>query len=379
MTRKKRLLFVDDEPNFLNGIRRMLRAHRDDWDMEFVHSVDEAVERAREIEFDTIVSDVNMPIKSGLDLLEILRGEESTRSVPIIILTGNAETDLKRRALNLGATDLLNKPVGQEDLVARIRSVLRLKSYQDELRDQNIILEQRVRERTAGLEHARRDIILRLAKAGEFRDEETGNHVVRVALCCKALAEDLGLDKDHIENIFLTSPLHDLGKIGIPDSILLKPGKLTDDERAMMEKHCKIGATILVSDPKGMEAFFDSSLNEHVLSAPDSIDALRQTAVTIIMSHHEKWDGSGYPNKLEGKDIPVEGLICAVADVYDALRSDRPYKKAFTIEETMGHMSSGNGTHFSPEIFASFERIRGRFEDIRAEFSNLISETDDLS
>ena len=186
--KKRKVLFVDDEPNFLNGIRRMLRSQRDDWSMEFVNGVEEALERCSETEFDTVVSDVNMPGKTGLDLLRALRGDERTRAIPIIILTGNAETDLKRQALDLGATDLLSKPVGHEDLVARLRSVLRLKEYQDELRDQNEYLEQRVKERTAELENARRDIIWRLAKAGEFRDEETGEHAIRVACCCRVLA-----------------------------------------------------------------------------------------------------------------------------------------------------------------------------------------------
>lgn len=366
-TDKKTILFVDDEPNFLNGIRRMLRPYRDIWEMVFVNSVDEALAKVQVIEFDTIVSDVNMPVKSGLDLLAGLSELEGARTVPVIILTGNAETDLKRKALDLGATDLLNKPVGQDDLVARLQSVLRLKSYQDQLRDQNEILERRVRERTADLEFARLDIIWRLAKAGEFRDEETGDHVMRVALCCRALADALGLNRDHVREIFLASPLHDLGKIGIPDSVLLKPGKLEPEERALMEKHCEIGASILSAQPKNIASMLDGGNDIEGAKDPDH---LRETAATIIMSHHEKWDGSGYPNKLVGEDIPIEGLICAVADVYDALRAERPYKKAFTIEKTMDCMRSGRGSHFAPDVFDAFERVQSEFEDIRTEFAD---------
>lgn len=365
---KKRLLFVDDEPNFLNGIRRMLRSHRDAWDMEFVNSVDDAVGLTADAEYDAVISDVNMPLKNGLDLLSILRDRDNTRNIPIIILTGNAEADLKRRALDLGATDLLNKPVGQEDLVARIRSVLRLKAYQDELRDQNIILERRVRERTADLERARRDIICRLAKAGEFRDEETGDHVIRVACCSEALAKAVGLPEQDVELIFLTSPLHDLGKIGIPDNILLKNGPLTPEERLMMQQHCQIGASILTAQPKGMSRFLDlPRIPGSAMS--DNTDALRETAATIMLTHHEKWDGSGYPNALREDQIPVAGQIVAVADVYDALRSSRPYKKAFTVEETLSRMKDGRGSHFAPDVYDAFEKIVDTFEDVRARFA----------
>ncbi len=368
-TSKPMILFVDDEPNFLNGIRRMLRSQRDDWSMEFVNSVDEALERAMQVDFDTIVSDVNMPGKNGLDLLRALRGNESTKAIPIIILTGNAETDLKRQALDLGATDLLNKPVGQEDLVARLRSVLRLKTYQDQLRDQNIILEQRVRERTADLEHARRDIIWRLAKAGEFRDEETGDHVIRVACCCRALATAMDLPDDEIQEIFLTSPLHDVGKIGIPDRVLLKPGTLDDSERMIMEQHCEIGQSIVLAQPKGIAAFLDPADGKDTLGFAPEADALREMAATIIMTHHEKWDGSGYPRGLEGDEIPIAGQICAVADVYDALRSERPYKESYGVEETMQRMRAEGGMHFSPDIFRVFETIAHEFEEIRTRFA----------
>lgn len=366
---RKRLLFVDDEPNFLNGIRRMLRMHRDTWDMEFANSVDEAVRLTENIEFDAIISDVNMPLKNGLDLLVILRDRDSTRNIPIIILTGNAEADLKRRALDLGATDLLNKPVGQEDLIARIRSVLRLKAYQDELRDQNILLERRVRERTADLERARRDIVCRLAKAGEFRDEETGDHVIRVASCSEALARALGLPAQEVDLILLTSPLHDLGKIGIPDSILLKNGPLTVEERAVMQQHCEIGASILTAQPKGMARFLEDNSSTTGALMSDNTDALRETAATIMLTHHEKWDGTGYPRQLRGDDIPICGQIVSVADVYDALRSARPYKKALSVEETVCHMRAARGTHFAPHVYDAFETIVDSFENIRARFA----------
>lgn len=365
----KQILFVDDEPNFLSGIKRMLRPHRKEWDLHFANSVDEAVGLVEENVYDTIVSDVSMPVKTGLDLLAELKERDTFATTPVIILTGNAEADLKRRALDLGATDLLNKPVAYEDLAARLQSTLRLKSYRDELANQNEILEQRVLERTADLERARRDIVWRLAKAGEYRDEETGDHVIRVALCSKVLAEAMELTNEEIQLIFLTSPLHDVGKIGIPDNILLKPGKLTPEEREVMESHCTIGAAILDEAPKGMERFLE--LPGVDMPDPTDIDrdAIRDMAMQIAMSHHEKWDGSGYPNNLEADAIPVSGQIVAIADVYDALRSERPYKRSFPYQKTIEMMGQGVGKHFSPNAFEAFSKISQTFEDIRNEFS----------
>ena len=364
-TKKQTILFVDDEPNFLNGIRRMLRGQRDTWTMEFANSALEAMERTETTDFDAIVSDVNMPGRTGLDLLQMLHDNERTRAIPVIILTGNAESALKRQALDLGATDLLNKPVGHEDLVARLRSVLRLKSYQDELLNHNAILEQRVKERTADLERARRDIIWRLAKAGEFRDEETGDHVLRVATCCRELAIALGLPDQEVRHIFLASPLHDVGKIGIPDSILLKEGPLDDSERKVVQQHCEIGASILLAEPKGIHAFLEFDEASAAAETASESDALREMAATIILTHHEKWDGTGYPRGLKGEDIPLPGRICAVADVYDALRSGRPYKDAYAQDESRENMKGGRGTHFCPEVFDVFEGIVNDFEAIR--------------
>jgi len=366
-TGPKQILFVDDEPNFLAGLRRMLRVHRDRWELHFAENVDQALALCKTVAFDTVVSDVNMPGKSGFDLLAALKAWDRTRDIPVIILTGNAENDLKRRALDLGATDLLNKPVGMEDLTARLRNATRLKSYQDLLRDQNVLLERKVRERTADLEQSRLDIIWRLAKAGEFRDEETGAHVLRVAACCRALAEALGLDSGYTAALFATSPLHDIGKIGIPDGILLKSGRLTADERRIMQRHCEIGAAILTEKPKGVECFGAAGADaERALDCGDGDELdLRAMAAEIAMTHHERWDGTGYPKGLSGEAIPASGRIVAIADVYDALRSERAYKPAFGIEETLETMRAGRGTHFAPHTFDAFEGIAEAFEKIR--------------
>jgi putative two-component system response regulator len=367
---RQRILFVDDEKNFLEGIRLMLRGERKLWDMDFAEGAQAALQFTKEKEYDCIISDVSMPIMTGLDLLEILRQDNRTVNTPVVILTGNAEADLKRRALDLGATDLLNKPVTQEDLLARIRSVLVLKGYQDELKNYSATLEDKVRERTRDLERARRDIILRLAKAGEMRDEETGQHVVRVACFSRALSVAMNLHPDTVETIFFTSPLHDIGKIGVPDSILLKNGKLLNEERAIIEKHCEIGANILLEEPKGLNAFLELSGLSTIGSEVAMGGELQSIAAEIALSHHEKWDGTGYPRKLKEESIPISARIVAVADVYDALRSQRPYKPAYSHEQTLEIMTPMRALHFAPDVFDTFIRIQDEFLYIKDKYSD---------
>ncbi|MBI2423761.1 MAG: response regulator [Candidatus Hydrogenedentes bacterium] len=365
------ILFVDDEPNFLDGLRRMLRPQRDQWEMHFAGGVDEALEILHATMMDAVVSDVNMPVKSGFDLLMEIKAHPEFCTAPVIILTGNAETDLKRRALDLGAADLLNKPVNSEDLIARVRSVLRLKMYEDRLRSYNEELEQRVRERTRELELSRQDIIWRLAKAGEFRDRETGEHVMRVACCSRILAKAAGLPGIEVDRIFLTSPLHDIGKIGIPDGILLKEGKLTPVERNFMERHCEIGASILLEQPRNMAIFLSSMNNQDPgKNAEKASDALRTMSAEIARAHHEHWDGTGYPEGTAGENIPVAARVVAIADVYDALRSPRPYKSAFDVKTTLTLMTDLRGAHFDPRLFDVFREVYAQFENVREQYED---------
>ena len=367
---KKRVLFVDDEPNVLDGLRRMLRAERDRWDMSFVGGVDAALDVMRAAGFDAVVSDVNMPGKDGFALLEEMRTDPQIQDVPVIILTGRDDSGIKRRALNLGATDLLNKPVDPQDLVARLQSVLRLKSFQDELKNQNEILEHKVKERTQELTDSRLDIIWRLGKAAEFRDEETGNHVVRVGCYSRAIAEAMGLEHDFVEMLFLASPLHDIGKIGIPDRILLKRGALTNEEWDLMKQHCAIGADILRHDPQSMNVF-QRWRRELSNAAPARSDnPLLTMAASIAGTHHEWWDGTGYPKGLAGEAIPLESRVVALSDAYDALRSERPYKPAYSETEVLEILGSEVGEHFDPNVHAAFERSRDEFRSIRAELSD---------
>ena len=364
---KRRILFVDDEPNVLDGLRRMLRAEQDRWDMSFVDGADAALDVIHAVGCDAVVSDVDMPGKDGFALLAEMRADERTRDVPVVILTGRNDGDIKRRALNLGAADLLNKPVDSQDLIARLRSVIRLKAYQDKIKGQNAVLERKVRERTAELADSRLDIIWRLGKAAEYRDEETGDHVVRVGCYCRVIAETLGADDDFVETLFLTSPLHDIGKIGIPDAILLKRGPLNEHEWNVMRRHCAIGAEILREDSKVMNAFLawrGGRTNDRNGNGPDPI---LKMASSIALTHHEWWDGTGYPAGRAGEEIPLESRIVALADAYDALCSTRPYKPALSEAEALSIIHDEVSRHFDPTVHGAFEDSTKELRAIRTE------------
>jgi putative two-component system response regulator len=367
---KRRILFVDDEPGVLDGLRRMLRAYRCRWEMSFVRSATEALDQIAHAPFDVVVSDVMMPGKDGFEFLADLRDSEHTRDIPVVMLTAANDRGLKRRALDLGAADLLNKPIELEDLVARLQSVLRLKSHQDQLRNHNEILEHEVEQRTAELASSRIDIIWRLGKAAEFRDQETGNHVMRVGCYSRAVANALGLGRDFAETLFLASPLHDIGKIGIPVRILLKRGRLTPAEWEVMKQHCVIGAEILRQDPQSTTALQRWHRDSPSPRPMRSDNPFLKMAASIARTHHERWDGSGYPRGLVGKAIPLESRIVALADAYDALCSERPYKPACSEAEAREIVGSEVGQHFDPEVHAAFERSLAEFRSIQAELSD---------
>jgi putative two-component system response regulator len=367
---KKQILLVDDEPSLLDALRRMLRSQRDVWEVTCVACPKAAWAMVLERSFDVVVADEQMPGMSGLELLSRIRATPRTEDVPVIILTGLAARELKRRALDLGAADLLSKPVEPEDLVARIRSVLRLKGYEDKLRAQNEILEDRVRERTRELLHARLDIIWRLAKAAEHRDDATGNHVIRVGCTSRVIAEVLGKDRDFVETLFLAAPLHDIGKIGIPDAVLLKRGPLSPGEWEVMKRHCQIGARILREDGIAKTAFWEWRDPSSALDDPDQKNPFLEMAASVALAHHERWDGSGYPRGLAGDDIPLEARIVAISDVFDAVCSRRPYKDAYDEDDALEIIRGGKATHFDPDVLAVFLDALPEIRSIRERFAD---------
>jgi putative two-component system response regulator len=280
--------------------------------------------------------DLHMPGMDGFELLERLRsvtGEEAR--VPFLVLTADATQETKRRALSMGARDFLTKPLDQTELLLRVRNVLQVEQLQDRLREQNLHLEDQVAERTRDLEQARLEILERLALAAEYRDDDTQEHAWRIGRTCGLMALGIGLPDDEVELIRRAAPLHDIGKIGIPDVILLKPGRLTDEEFDVIRTHTTIGAEILSG----------------------SQSPLLRLAQEIALTHHERWDGRGYPGGLSGEEIPLTGRIVAVADVFDALTHERPYKDAWPVEKAVSEIAGQPGRQFDPGVVEAFSRL----------------------
>lgn len=363
-----RVLMVDDEPRVLAGFRRALLGRGLECELREAGNGREALEVLRREPIDVVLSDVQMPGMDGLELLQAIRAETAWETVQVVIVTGLDARDQKARAIELGASDLLTKPVSTAELQARLRNALQLKAYQDDLRARNAVLEEEVRRRTTEIAASRAEVVFRLAKAAELRDEETGLHVVRVGCYCRTIAQTLDLGAAFCDTIFLAGPLHDVGKIGIPDEILLKPGKLDPGEWTVMRRHTQIGAAILSREPGAFEALLSSSGGLRSLVEPRPENPVLAMAADIAMAHHERWDGDGYPRGLAGNDIPLAARICAVADVYDALGSVRPYKPAYPEEQVLAIMADGRGSQFDPEVYDAFGDCLPELQTLRRRF-----------
>ena len=300
----------------------------------------EALEKIMATVPDLVLSDVNMPEMNGYELCEALKGTEETRDVPIILVTAQDDRDSLIRGLEIGADDFLIKPVNLSELQARVRNLLIIKDFRDQSKVYTQHLEDEVARRTSDLNEAVvelkslnvqlkgsiQDTIQRLSTAAEYRDNDTASHIWRMSHYSKVVAKSLGLSRDIVENVLYSSPMHDVGKIGTPDHILLKRGKLTPDEKQIMDAHTTIGESIL-------------SGSDHPLLV---------MAREVAGNHHEWWNGEGYPRKIRGEEIPLTARIVAVADVYDALTTKRVYKDAWSIEDAFRHLEEGAGTHFDP-------------------------------
>ncbi|MDB5529319.1 MAG: response regulator [Devosia sp.] len=292
----------------------------------------EAIKRAQSQQYDLVLVDHIMPEKDGVEVTTALRAMDSYRLVPIIMVTSDMDKKIRLEAFGAGVTDFVNKPFDPTELQARVVNLLALRQAQVELADRATWLSREVDQATRHLLEREEEVIWRLARAIEYRDGDTGEHVSRVALISQLIAAGIGLSPQRCRTIYLAAPLHDIGKIAIADAILSKPGKLTPEEMAVMREHVTIGARILENG---------------------SSDLIK-TAELIAQSHHERWDGAGYPDKLSGTDIPIEARVVAIADVFDALCSQRPYKKAWPIEKAYAEIITCSGTHFDPTCVAAF-------------------------
>lgn len=285
---------------------------------------------------DIILLDLHMPVMDGLSALQHLRKwKQEGEYLPVLVLTADVTPEARTRVLHEGANDFITKPFDRMEVVLRIQNFLKTRYYHLKLQEQNYNLEQRVRERTKEIEQAKNEILNVLGRTAEYRDDETGQHTQRVGDMAGRLATDLGLSAEEAALIRRAAPLHDIGKIGISDSILLKPGRFLPEEFEKMKLHTEIGASILEG----------------------SQFPVLQLAKSIALSHHEKWNGTGYPNGLSGEDIPLAGRIVAIADFYDALTHERPYKRAWTQEEAIAEIKLQSGVHFDPKVVEAFLRV----------------------
>lgn len=281
---------------------------------------------------DLILTDYKMPDMDGLEFIRRCRALETCEQVPVVMVTSYDEREIRYSALELGATDFLTKPVDHYECRARCRNLLTQYQQQLIIQDRARWLEKQVNEAVGAIRVREQETLLRLAKAGEYRDEETGNHIIRMAKFARLISEQLGLSRDECETIELSAPMHDIGKIGIPDHILLKPGKLNADEFNVMQRHTEIGYEILKNSPS----------------------EFLQLGAIIAYGHHEKFDGTGYPQGINGEDIPLPARIVAVADVFDALCSARPYKRAWSRQDALRYMQEQRGKHFDPMCLDAF-------------------------
>lgn len=356
---KNSILFVDDEVNILNSIKRNLFSKKNEWTLYFASSAEKAFDILKKEKIDLIVTDARMPIMNGAEFLFKLQQNKLTKEIPTIMLTGYADNDIRKKALEAGIVEFLLKPIIPEEFILRLKNVLKLKNISDELKIKN-----------EELYKTRLQIIRRLGKAAEYKDNETGLHVIRVAHYSFTIAKLLDLGEEFEELIFQAAPMHDIGKIGVPDSILTKPGKLNDEEFSFIKFHPNDGSHIF--EPISKEEI--KAYESHTIIGADIVGeeetSLLKMAGIIAKNHHEKWDGTGYPNGLKGEEIPLAGRIVALADIFDALSTKRYYKPAFPIEKCIEIIKGLSGTHLDPKItdlflenIDSFIEIKNKFDE----------------
>ena len=347
------ILAVDDEPFNLDLIEAAFLEY-DNIEITNATNGQEALDALDEKEFDVVLLDISMPGMNGLEVLTTVRAKDKYQQLPILMVTANTEKE--QEAIVSGASDFISKPYDIEILCARTLNYAKMNSYYKQVNNQKEILEEQVKERTAQLEDTLRlakqteyEISIRLGRASEFRDLETGGHIKRMSHYAQLLAKLYGLDEKECELVLYAAPLHDIGKVGIPDKILLKPGKFEGNEFQIMKLHAELGAKML----EGAEQF-------PVLKAGH----------IIALEHHEKWDGSGYPNRKKGEEIHLYARIIAIADVFDALSSKRVYKDPMSLEKVLEIMKSDAGTHFDPNLIELFLNNLDQFLEIKEKYQD---------
>jgi putative two-component system response regulator len=349
-------MIVDDTPVNLKLLDVLLRDSG--YDVIAFSSGTDAIEGAKLSPPDIFLLDVSMPEIDGFEVCRRLKKEKALRDIPVLFISALAEAEDKIKAFDAGGVDYITKPFHVAEVKARVGTHLAMQSMRAELYRHNRNLEKMVEEKVREVYDSQLSTIIALAKLAEHRDNDTGRHLERVQLYTRILAEELRgqpgfdrpIDEQFIVNLYHAAPLHDIGKVSIPDAILLKPGPLSPDEFLVMKTHAAVGADTL-------QAVWTRYRANEFLSL----------GVDVTRSHHERWDGTGYPDGLAGEDIPLAGRIMAVADVYDALRTERVYKPAFPHEEARKIILDGGGTQFDPAVVQAFRAIESEFERISLE------------
>jgi len=341
---KAKILIIDDNETNLQVLGNLLLGAN--YSVLAANNGQDGINIAQKENPDLILLDIMMPGMDGYEVCTKLKEADSTSKIPIIFVTAKTETEDEYLGFELGAVDYITKPISIPIVLARVKTHV-------SLHNQKKALEALVKERTIeldrqnkDLEETRLDIVRRLGIAAEYKDNETGNHIIRMSKMSKIIAAQYGFSEKNQELMLNASPMHDIGKIAIPDVVLMKPGKLDEEEWQIMQTHAIRGSELLVG-----------ASSELMLMAEE-----------IARTHHEKWDGSGYPNGLKGDEIPLVGRMCAIADVFDALTSKRPYKKAWSFEEAVEEIQDSSGTHFDPELVKIFMKVKDQFKSIITEY-----------
>ena len=352
------ILVVDDTET---NIDILVDALGDEYELAVAMDGPTALELVEELPPDLILLDIMMPGMSGYEVITHLKANPKSASIPVIFLTAMSDVGNKTKGFELGAVDYITKPFEVAEVQARVDTHLSLSLIRNELEQHNEILEEKVRERTRELSHMQDVTIQSMAVVAEYRDPETGGHIHRTQNYIRALAEQLHkegkhrgyLDRDSIELLYKSAPLHDIGKVGVPDTVLLKPGKLNDEEWRIMKTHPIIGRDAIAASEESLGS-----------------NSFLTLAKEISYSHHEKWDGSGYPEGLLGEEIPLSARMMALSDVYDALISKRVYKPPFSHEKATNIILESRGTHFDPEVVDAFATIQEEFHAIAKQFKD---------